>query len=313
MKKVLLFFILAMTMIWAGCEPIDGPSSDKVATGEASDITYYSAKLRGVVNVDISTYESIEYGIMWAQTKEELNVNDGRLKSAEILVGKDFEITLAFLSAEKEYYYCAYILLNEIQYEFGKIQKFKTGNLPTLEAVDLGLSVKWANMNIGATRPDDSGDFFAWGDIKDIEDNSLYDYKWYDDDARKYTKYNSVDNKTILDPEDDAAHVIWGDDWRMPTAAEMSELIRECDWEIDEIRDGYIVTSKKNGNSIYIPDGGYLTEAHISKYYGQTFLWSSTLDSESHHLARCLHGASYALGIPFEGREKGLPIRPVFP
>lgn len=105
----------------------------------------------------------------------------------------------------------------------------------SIEAVDLGLSVKWANVNLGASRPEEYGDYFAWGEVKPKADYSWETYKWCKGSYDTMTKYcyddsygynGFTDNKYTLDPENDAATVNWGGKWRMPTADEIVELIR---------------------------------------------------------------------------------------
>ena len=102
--------------------------------------------------------------------------------------------------------------------------------LPTdYEYVDLGLSVYWATFNVGATNPHEPGDFFSWGEIEPKDNYDWTTYKWCNGSPNHFTKYNTardygiVDNKNILDPEDDVAHVKWGGKWRMPTECEIYE------------------------------------------------------------------------------------------
>lgn len=168
-----------------------------------------------------------------------------------------------------------------------------------IEAVDMGLSVKWANANLGAEGPGDYGDYYAWGDVETYylcQDPFLWKegkeegyvwslYKWGDAQNGLLTKYNTdaaygtKDNRTVLDPEDDAAHVTLGGGWRMPTAKEMEELRTKCEWTrvTENGVYGYRVTGL-NGNSIFLPAAGRLcgtkiTYAGVSGYY-----WSSSLD-----------------------------------
>ena len=128
--------------------------------------------------------------------------------------------------------------------------------VPKPEYVDLGLSVKWATFNVGASRPEDYGDYFAWGETEPKEEYSWETYKW--GTSGKLTKYNTTDGKTILDPENDAAYVNWGGKWRMPTDAERDELVENCTWTwtTQNSVNGYKVTGP-NGNSIFLPAGGY--------------------------------------------------------
>ena len=154
------------------------------------------------------------------------------------------------------------------------------------EAVDLGLSVKWATMNIGANAPEEYGDYFAWGETK-TKDVYYWDtYKWLDDyeNLTKYCTSESqgiVDDNTVLDPEDDAAHVNWGGKWRMPTYDEWDELLQRCTWEWTTQNGvkGRLVTGP-NGNSIFLPAAGYRNNDSLeyADYYG--YYWSSSLNLE---------------------------------
>ena len=148
--------------------------------------------------------------------------------------------------------------------------------------VDLGLSVKWATCNIGASSPEEYGDYFAWGET---EPKNVYDwstYKWCNGSQNTLTKYCTkreygvVDNKTALELEDDAAHVNWGGEWRMPTKAELEELRTKCTWLPAKINgvSGREITGP-NGNTLFLPYSGYCSEG---KYPGggTGHSWSST-------------------------------------
>ena len=126
MKKLLLLIACVMVFLFMGCEPNAPATSSKVETGAASDITTESVVLHGVVNVDISQYEDVEFGMMVSEDKAELNARDGEMYKAKVLIGKDFELTLSGLSPETKYYYCAWVFLNNTQYEFGSIKDFET-------------------------------------------------------------------------------------------------------------------------------------------------------------------------------------------
>lgn len=131
------------------------------------------------------------------------------------------------------------------------------------QAVDLGLSVKWANMNVGASKPEDYGDYFAWGETKPKTNYDWSTYKWCNGSYYMMTKYctnssyGTVDNKGILEPEDDAARANWGDKWRMPTYSEQIELSTRCTWRMTSLYgvNGYLVTGP-SGNSIFLPAAG---------------------------------------------------------
>lgn len=125
------------------------------------------------------------------------------------------------------------------------------------EAVDLGLSVKWATCNVGADSPEEYGDYYAWGETEVKSEYSWETYKWSNDSADSFTKYCQADNKIILDSEDDVAHVKWGGNWRMPTMDEVNELCDKCTWEWTTVNGvaGQLVTGP-NGNSIFLPAAG---------------------------------------------------------
>ncbi len=125
------------------------------------------------------------------------------------------------------------------------------GNGNAYEAVDLGLSVKWATCNVGANSPEEYGDYFAWGEItpKKRYSSDNYELDFMNDDIPDDIAGNAMY---------DAATANWGGSWRMPTYDEMYELTRRCTWEWTEVFgiEGYKVTSKKNGNSIFLPAAG---------------------------------------------------------
>lgn len=135
-----------------------------------------------------------------------------------------------------------------------------TGNICNQEnhahAVDLGLSVKWACCNVGANSPEEYGGYYAWGETEEKNTYASSTYKWIDFETNDVIKYNETDKKTTLEPEDDAAHVLWGEDWRMPTQAEMQELMDRCTWEWTSLNGVYGYKVSGNGNSIFLPASG---------------------------------------------------------
>ncbi|MBQ7388259.1 MAG: hypothetical protein IJW01_02665 [Paludibacteraceae bacterium] len=166
------------------------------------------------------------------------------------------------------------------------------------EYVDLGLSVKWATCNIGASSPEEYGSYFAWGEVEPKEYYGYDNYKWFiyqKDGSLTITKYNydpymgSVDNKMILDPEDDAATVNMGKAWRMPTIDEICELVQGCTWEFTELYNGkfvrgWIGTSKVNNKSIFFPLAGRSGwDQAICGFY-----WSSTKAISDGIVSYCL-------------------------
>ena len=184
-------------------------------------------------------------------------------------------------------------------------------------AVDLGLSVKWASCNVGANKPEEYGDYFAWGEVKPKED---YDWSTYKhcrgsyDSMTKYctsSSYGIVDNKTVLDPSDDAATVNWGGSWRMPTRAEQDELRKKCKWTWTSQNGvkGYKVIGR-NGNSIFLPAEGYMFEGTLNKAGSYGGYWSSSLDT-SPDFAYYVLFDSDLVDRYFSNRYYGLAVRPV--
>ena len=158
--------------------------------------------------------------------------------------------------------------------------------------VDLGLpsGLLWATCNVGATNPEDFGDFFAWGETKpkDIYDWKSYQYGNCTFDRFEMTKYCTdscwglngfVDNLTVLEPDDDAATANWGVDWRMATKEEWEELYRKttCTWTTQNGVEGRLLTGC-NGNSIFLPATGFFLDGALL-CPGLGIYWSSTLHS----------------------------------
>jgi hypothetical protein len=153
------------------------------------------------------------------------------------------------------------------------------------EYVDLGLpsGLLWATCNVGAESPEDYGDYFAWGETSPKSD---YDtYKYYSSSTDELTKYCTdsdyglTDTKTTLDLIDDAARVNLGGSWRMPTSAEQDELREKCTWTWTTLNGikGYKVTSKSNGNSIFLPAAGYRDGTDVYSVGSLGDYWSSSL------------------------------------
>lgn len=161
-----------------------------------------------------------------------------------------------------------------------------------VEAVDLGLSVKWANMNMGANKSSDFGSYFAWGETKTKDYYSWDSYVWSRGKNQFLTKYSNLDGKNQLAPSDDAAHVNWGGDWRMPTADEFEELVNpdNCTWEWIEKDgvNGYKVTGKKTGNSIFMPITGFRFYAGVQFRAVYGYYWTSSLYTANPNKALCL-------------------------
>lgn len=188
-------------------------------------------------------------------------------------------------------------------------------------AVDLGLSVYWAECNLGASTPEQSGGFYAWG----YTEPGVYDsqsYKWSADPSGfTMTKYNDEDHLTFLLPEDDAAHVHLGGKWRMPTDNEAYELFYSSAIELEEvIQDtgvcGIKVINKDTGEFIFLPASGFSDGTFKND---RCLFWTSELSA-----SRCSNAYYYGFTLARDGdyrwiylegggthRSVSFPIRPV--
>ena len=214
-----------------------------------------------------------------------------------------------------------------------------TGTENGYEWVDLGLpsGLKWATCNVGANAPEEYGDYFAWGDPEPYyteghsQDNPCNNWKanktgynWasykfelgidFQGPFSKYVthvSYGTIDNKTVLDPEDDAANVNWGDTWRMPTDAEWTELRTECTWTWTTQNgvNGKLVTGP-NGNSIFLPPAGYRYDTNLEYPGSDGYYWSSSLSDYSDP-ACGVNFDSYVEYRNSYGRFIGFSVRPV--
>lgn len=183
--------------------------------------------------------------------------------------------------------------------------------------VDLGLpsGLKWAKCNLGATKPSDYGDFYAWGETEPKDRYGWDNYKWGPRNAA--TKYNATDGKSVLEPEDDAATAKLGAPWRMPTKDEIIELLTKCNWiwTTQDSKNGYEVIGP-NGNSFFLPAGGLQDNGGL---YGNFqigtagYYWSSTLSPTLNDRSWQLEFESGAHNCYGDLRNIGMRIRPVRP
>ena len=186
------------------------------------------------------------------------------------------------------------------------------------EAVDLGLSVKWASCNVGATSPEEYGDYFAWGETEEKSDYIPLTYKYYlgdldgDGDYYESNEYQNI-GSNISGTSYDVAHVKWGGSWRMPTLDEIKELYDKCSWQWIEVNgiEGQKVTGP-NGNSIFLPAAGdrFGTEVLGRGSYGD--YWSGTLhENYSYGAYNLTFYSDYLDWDNYYNRFYGHTVRPV--
>ena len=221
------------------------------------------------------------------------------------------------------------------------------------EYVDLGLSVNWATCNIGADKPEEYGDYFAWGEMAPhyksgyaqeepqehwnsyMSDGYWWStYMWSKDTHSSLTKYCNAgdlgnngftDKMTELVPADDAARMLWGSKWRMPTKSEMEELFNKCTWTWTKENGvyGYRVTSNVSGytdRSIFLPAAGIRGGKSLNGIDSDGMYWSSSLDTDNSLMAWSiffvngnLEGIDDDVSITPFSRHNGQSIRPVLP
>ncbi len=190
---------------------------------------------------------------------------------------------------------CTALLFAACEKDEPKTNEAATGTVNGHDWVNLGLpsGTKWATCNVGATNPEEYGNYYAWGETttKDTYSWDTYKYGTYNDDSdySKLTKYNT-DGLTTLVAADDAATANWGGKWRMPTSAEWAELIDNCEWTWTDDYNGTgvagrIVASKTNSNTIFLPAAGgrYYDGLYGAGYGGGC--WSSTLATNNPYRA----------------------------
>lgn len=211
-----------------------------------------------------------------------------------------------------------------VHFKNGQTVRFNSSNVdfvdfsekpadPTLtagEIVDLGLSVYWASCNLGASKPEEYGNYYAWGETSPKDTYTQANYSYYDSDKASYIDIGS----DISGTEYDAARVNLGGEWRMPTEDEMRELINNCSWEWTQINsvNGYKVTGP-NGNSIFLPaTGAYISYLSGNPYLNSYLYYWGGEKSKYTQKPIFLYCYSNNYNVNLYGNpEEGLTIRPV--
>ncbi|MBR0501778.1 MAG: hypothetical protein IJJ77_00880 [Paludibacteraceae bacterium] len=207
-----------------------------------------------------------------------------------------------------------------------------SGTVGNYTYVDLALpsGIKWATCNVGASKPTESGAYYAWGETTEKDTYSWATYKWCEGMESTLTKYCSsesngvVDGKKLLDPEDDVATVQLGEEWRMPTENELKELYDGCNWSwTDDFNGtgvpGSIGISRTNYNIIFLPAAGYYTpNGNPDGSYGKYGVyWGSEALRWNYAVGFCVHRQEYFDEIRSDNnvennvRNNGLTVRAV--
>ena len=302
-----------------------------VTTGDATDITYKSATISSSFKTNvIQSFTAL--GIQYSDNQETLERGMGHSKTTSSVTSTNvFTISLDELNEQTTYYYRAYVKDYKTTY-YGDTKSFTTAthvfNSNGHDYVDLGLpsGTMWATMNVGASKPEEIGDFYAWGETTTKTSFTTDNYQWQglsidelisrgvvseEPNGSYYNGNSYVDY--ILTASYDVATVKWGGDWRMPTGLEISELeeYTKITKSTQNGVDGFLLTSTKNKNSIFLP----ATSTYSDYYMFES--WGSEPNPYYNSRAASIDISSYSssgmshIYNPHNERYSGLTVRPV--
>lgn len=308
-----------------------------------SDFNYtYNSEKQKWVESSSSGFDYIEtliYGFELSESEQfsnvilldEKTVHDEGCEFDESRFELDFSQSLTYSSSQTDskikpnttYWVRAYVYDGQ-GYNYSEPITFTTGSISGVtqehEYVDLGLpsGTLWATCNVGANSPEECGDYFAWGETEPKESYDLDNYKWCNGSRTTMTKYctnsnyGTVDNKSELDPEDDAATVNWGSSWRMPSREQQQELITNCTWQWVTRNgvDGGLATGP-NGNTIFFPAVGFCSGGGLNYPYSQGRYLSRTLDQSIQYMCYCIKFDSRTIKSENTLRHLGYTVRAV--
>ncbi len=319
MKRIYLVMAF-IAMIMLSC--VQETEKAIVETKEVTDVTSNSARV--VCNVSDDGAEVSSRGVCWDKS-DNLAIETASSMGAGSGIG-NYECEISGLESGTTYYVRAYAT-NSAGISYGEQKEFTTldvdggnednydsGEIAGHEFVDLGLpsGLKWATCNVGASSPEDYGDYFAWGETSPKAEYTEENSVTYGLSISELQTQGYIDNEGNLTSSYDAATVNWGGSWRMPTREQMLELVEHCEWEWTQVNgvDGAKVTGP-NGNSIFLPAAGdrYGSSLYYAGEYG--FCWNSTPDESNSNSAYGLYFNSSYQGVTWYNRLLGQSVRPV--
>jgi len=317
MRRIAYCAALALLLIACKKEDNNIPQEqskfgEPVVTAEASEVTMNSAILNGYVNTEYLLVGG-ESGFIVSTSSTPSLDNGQKVVSSEVDKNGKFFVQVSGLTSSTTYYYMAFYNTGTTNL-VGEVKSFKTKEF-VFSAIDMGLSVKWADANLGATAPEEYGDLYAWGETEPKNNYNWSTYKFAN--GASLTKYTGSD-KIILDLEDDAARIVLGGNWRMPTVSEVDELIStrnnasyQWEWKSLNGHNGWLVTYLVNNNSIFLPAAGDQDGTSLSNVGSYGGYWSSSLSTDNPSDARFLFFYSAGVDRYGGGRYYGRSVRPV--
>ncbi len=280
-----------------------------IKLNEATDINYTNAVLSGSFEGDYQNATS--YGVLYGKTVDDLDIEgSSKMETTGAPTDGDFSYTVRFLDEATTYYYVGYAQVNGSTVYSDTLSFTTLSHFPVAEYVDLGLSVKWASWNMGASSDTEVGGYYGWGD-----NTGQLKSRYNNEYAVGNTKTN------IGGTNYDLAHVKWGGKWRMPTQAEFEEL-KQCTWTYTSNYQGsglkgYIISGKPGSgmenNKIFMPRGGVQTYSGTSQYYGtDADFWTS--DCQSDNVKALFVTLVTGPNVQIHTSDKNLqvPIRPIY-
>lgn len=274
-----------------------------VATGDVQNITPNSATILCSANYNYKESLGIKPGIIYSDSYGAIpeNLRYGRTDILQVEINSftnsSCEVTLTNLKPTTKYYYRAYAQEEHNGgIHYGEVKSFTTSfDSSIIEAIDLGLSVKWGNINIGASQPEETGKSFYWG-----QTTASTSKDWHEYTPSTLNNQGYIDGSNNLCPSHDTATDVLGGKWRMPTKDELIELKDKCTWkEVKKNGEDVFLITGPNSNVIYLPIIDY---------------WSSTGSSSSSYclyLYRKYSYQSYSIYVDTKSRGSYLYIRPV--
>lgn len=310
----------------------EGPTPPVVSTGEVTSITSSAITVTGSIEDLGKTYNNVtQYGHVYSEVNPNPTISDYKYNHGSTNQLLSYSTELINLKPNTRYYVRAYAENPKgISYGTAVSVTTKTADgkdpwQPTEPdengAVDLGLSVKWAAWNIGATKPEEYGDYYAWGEIETKIDYTEGNYQFSKKDSYGSYEYWLPEGLSdISGTKYDSATANWGNGWKMPTKLELLELydaatlVRTSYNGVDGLR-----IIGPNGNSIFLPASGYRSE-YGSHYKGEFGYYWTSVHSErpaSYLLSAFIFGwnsnafGNWSTGISDMLVQYGLPIRAV--